>query len=330
MFFIALLILITISIASSAAFFSVYGLASIFSGSFWPIVAMATSLEAGKLIAASYTYRYWKQLSILMQSYLISAIVILMIITSAGIYGFLAKSYQSEVLPYKQNEQRILLLEQDKVEIERLKEERLERKRQIDEQIANLPDNSITGRQRLVKTFESENKQITSDVAKYTDLIREKTLEIQKLKETKLMQTTEVGPIIFIADNLGKNVDDATKYLIFLIIFAFDPLAVILTIGINIALIERQRIPAPVDFIMQPEVKSVINNDMGVEQIISGVDAIREKIEELNAKSKLTPEQEEEKRVLEKIVRRGEIDRKIRTGKKEDVNAQKQTLDREV
>ena len=69
---------------------------------------------------------------------------------------------------------------------------------------------------------------------------------------------------------------------------------------------------------------------MGVEQIISGVDAIREKIEELNAKSKLTPEQEEEKRVLEKIVRRGEIDRKIRTGKKEDVNAQKQTLDREV
>jgi hypothetical protein len=327
MFFIALLILITISIASSAAFFSVYGLASIFSGSFWPIVAMAASLEAGKLIAASYTYRYWKQLSILMRSYLISAIIILMIITSAGIYGFLAKSYQSEVLPYKQNEQRILLLEQDKVEIEKLKEERLERKRQIDEQIANLPDNSITGRQRLVKTFESENKQITSDVAKYTDLIREKTLEIQKLKETKLMQTAEVGPIIFIADNLGKNVDDATKYLIFLIIFAFDPLAVILTIGINIALIERQRIPAPVDFITQPEVKSVINNDVGVEQIISGVDAIREKIEELNAKSKLTPEQEEEKKALEKIVRRGEIDRKIRAGKKEDVNAQKQTLD---
>ena len=86
--FIFILILTTLAIAGCAAFFSIYGLAAIFSGIFWPVVLMGTSLEAGKLMAASYVYRYRDSISRTMKAYLISAIFILMVITSAGIFGY--------------------------------------------------------------------------------------------------------------------------------------------------------------------------------------------------------------------------------------------------
>lgn len=241
MFFIFLLILTTLSIAGSAAFFSVYGLAQIFSGSFWPVVAMATSLEAGKLITASYAYRYWKKISLWMKFYLVAALIVLMVITSTGIFGFLSAAYQKDVLPLKTQEQQITLLEQEKIELEKLKQERIERKQQIDEQVANLPSNYVKGRQNLMAGFKDETNQLNTDVAKYTELIRDKTLKIAEIKTTMLNQSVHIGPIIYIAKILEQDTDNATKYLIFLIIFAFDPLAVILTIGANIAILERSR-----------------------------------------------------------------------------------------
>lgn len=93
MFFIGVLIATTLAIAGSAAFFSIYGLAQIFTGSFWPVVIMASSLEAGKLVAASYVYRFWNKINIYLKAYYISAIAVLMIITSAGIFGFLSRAH---------------------------------------------------------------------------------------------------------------------------------------------------------------------------------------------------------------------------------------------
>ena len=239
--FITILIATALSIAGSAAFFSIYGLARIFTGSFWPVVIMATSLEAGKLVSASYLYRYWKKISFIMKSYLIAAILILMLITSAGIFGFLSAAYQQDVLPIKQNEQQIALLTGEKEELERLKIERLERRKQIDADIASLPNNYITGRQRLMKSYGPELEQLRIDIASYTDQIRQKTLKISELKNATLEQEAHVGPIIYIAAAFDSEVDDATKWLILLIIFAFDPLAVVLTIGANMAILERKK-----------------------------------------------------------------------------------------
>lgn len=238
--FIVILILTTLSIAGSAAFFSIYGLAQIFTGSFWPVVVMASSLEAGKLVSASYLYRYWNTISKLMKGYLFIAIFILMAITSAGVFGFLSAAYQQDILPLELNEQKIQLLLEEKEEIELLKQQRRERRLQIDADIAKQPEGWITARQRLLESYSSELQQLHDDIGEYTKRTREITEEIQKLKGTNLEQKAHIGPIIYIANAFKASTDEATKWVILLIIFAFDPLAVILTVGANIAVIERK------------------------------------------------------------------------------------------
>jgi len=238
MVFIAILTLVTLAIAGSAAYFSIFGLAQIFSGAFWPVVIMASSLEAGKLVAASFAYRYRKKINVLMMGYLLVAILTLMTITSAGIFGFLSSAYQQDILPIKLQQQKLTLLEKEKAELESLKQERLQRKKQIDNDISALPNNYVTGRQRLLESYGSEINQLRVDIASYTKDIRTKTLQISEVKNKITESEVHVGPIIYIASVFNKGVDDATKWLIVLIIFAFDPLAVILTIGVNKALLE--------------------------------------------------------------------------------------------
>lgn len=239
--FIILLILSTLSIAGSAAFFSIYGLARVFSGSFWPIVIMASSLEGGKLVAASFLYRYWNKMARSMRGYLIGAVASLMLITSMGIFGYLSSAYQDNVLPFEQHNQQITLLESEKTEAEKLKTERLARQDEINKQIANLPNNFVNGRKRLIDANKDELAQITKDVAQYTKDIREHTTQISTLKNQTLQETAHVGPIIFMARAFGLQINQATTWLIGLIIFVFDPLAVILTVGTNMALRERKK-----------------------------------------------------------------------------------------
>lgn len=222
MFFILLLILTTTSIAGAAAFFSVYGLAHTFSGTFWSVVWMGGSLEAGKLIAASYAYRYWKQTPWVLKSFLIISIFVLMLLTSVGIFGYLSSGYQTDTLSFKQNEQQVLLLEKEEKELQ-------SRKKEIDKQIAELPPNFVRGRRQLIDSFQSETGRINKRLP-------ELTAEVQKLKSQQIQAEAHVGPIIYIAKVFDMPTDNATKWLIFLLIFVFDPLAVTLTICVNIAL----------------------------------------------------------------------------------------------
>jgi len=239
--FIVTLILVTLSIAGSAAFFSIYGLANIFSGSFWPVVVMATSLEAGKLISASYVYRYWSTISFLMKSYLISAILILMVITSAGIFGYLSAAYQQDTLPLKEMQSKIALFDERKKEIGDLKQERINQRARLDAQIDSIPGNHSTNRRKMRESQNAERAQIDIDLKRYARELQTTTTEQHKIKNAVIQQEAHTGPIIFIAKAFGSDVDDATKWMIFLIIFVFDPLAVILTIGSNIAIVQRQK-----------------------------------------------------------------------------------------
>lgn len=222
MIFILLLIATTTFIAGAAAFFSVYGLAATFSGTFWSVVLMGASLEMGKLVAASYLYRYWTKTNIWLKSYLMAGVATLMLLTSTGIFGYLSSGYQTDVLPLKQVEQQVKVLEDEKVRL-------IQRKTQIDDQIASLPTNSVRGRTTLIKGFKDEQASVT---ARITEL--DKTILQNK---TKLIETqAHIGPITYIASAFGLDTDNATKYLIYLIIFAFDPMAVSLTLAVNIAL----------------------------------------------------------------------------------------------
>lgn len=258
MIFIILMLITTGAIAGSAAYFSVIGLASVFSGAFWPVIFMGSSLELGKLVTASYVYRHWKDITIYMKTYMLIAIVILMSITSMGIFGFLSKSFQSNILPYQQQQQQIVLLENDKSEAERLKTERMGREEEINKQIADLPSDYVTSRKRLMDANKQELQQIRTDVASYTEQIRNDTIKIAELKSKVLVETAHVGPIIFIAQVFGADVNQSTKWLIILLILVFDPLAVILTVGTNLAILKykNEKNTKPVEKTIKVEEKS--------------------------------------------------------------------------
>jgi hypothetical protein len=239
--FVYLLGLGAFMLATVAGYFSIYGLASIFSGWFWPIIGMGIALEYGKLIGASYLYRYFHLEGKTGRIYGVSAVFTLMIITSAGIFGFLSQGYQEDTLSLKQQEQRIALIQEEQQELILFKQENIERKKQIDKDIASLPNNYITGRQRLMESYGPELETIKKDIAEYTEQINQKTLELSKIKQEKLINEVHIGPIIFIAQAFDTDTDQAVKWLIFMLIFAFDPLAVWLTLATNKVILEKTK-----------------------------------------------------------------------------------------
>ncbi len=237
--FIAILIATAVAIAGSAAYFSIFGLAQIWNAAFWGVIIMATSLEIGKLVTVSYLYRYWDDTVKSLRAYMMGAILVLMLVTSGGIFGFLSSAYQKDILPLEQMHAQVVQLEEQKVEWSELKTERLDRRRQIDTDIASLPNNYITGRQRLMESYGPELTQIRTDIEYYTKQLQAATTQIHELKSQVIQQEVHTGPIIFIAKAFDQTVDTAVKWMTLLIIFAFDPLAVALTIGANIAIMKR-------------------------------------------------------------------------------------------
>lgn len=315
MIFIALLVLSTLAIAGSAAFFSIYGLAQVFAGAFWPVVFMAASLEAGKLVAASYLYRYWKVIGFLRKTYLSLAILVLMAITSAGIFGFLSGAYQQDVLPLEEMKAQIVQLDQRKAELEKQKEERVLRRQEINKQINDLPSNYATKRQQVRLEYKPELEQIASDLHRFDEQIRAATDKEHELKTAVIQQKVHTGPIIFIAKALGQEIDDATKYMIFLIIFAFDPLAVALTVGANDAILQRK---GGRDYLLQLEdegTKGVTPlpsvNALGVEDLEAMLDAI-------NSKHDQTPEVQLQKTMVEEMLARKRVTERVRNPQREN------------
>lgn len=251
MFFIALLVATTMAVAGAAAYFSVYGLAYTFSGVFWSVVAMGVSLEAAKLMAASYLYRYWTRTNLALKAYLIGGTAALMLLTSVGIFGYLSVGYQQDILPLKQKKEQISILEEERTRI-------LERKKQIDELMSQGPAvNNITRADgtidpRASRTIAAAQRARSAVVQQYrveqTEVnarVKQLDGELLELKQATLQAEAKVGPIAFIAQAFGLPTDNATKYLIFIIIFAFDPMAVALTIAVNTALRIRKEESKP-------------------------------------------------------------------------------------
>lgn len=220
--FIIVLLLTTFAIAASAAYFSVYGLAHLFTGALIPVIIMGSSLEAGKLVAASFLYRYYKKIGIGMKAYLSAAVLVLMLITSMGIFGFLTAAYQSDTIPLAEMSQQITSLKEEKVRI-------TDRLAQIDKQIADIGPNYVRAKQRLVKEFAAERKTLDTRLAEITP-------ELQNLEQQHVTVKAKVGPIMFIAEVMGKDPNSAVFWFVIILISVFDPLAVALTVATNMAI----------------------------------------------------------------------------------------------
>ena len=217
-------------IAGSAAAFSVYGLAKLFSGAFLSVVVMAGSLELGKLVTASFLYRYWNVINYFQKVYMTIATLVLIFITSAGIFGYLSNAYQGATLEFEKQSTELLTIEE---RIEQLDEDKVFLKEELEQAISELPDNYITAKRKLREEYNPQITQINQELLEYKT--RRADLEIE------LVSTgVDVGPAIYLARTFGTDIDTVVKFFIFILIFVFDPLAVMLVIAYNQALLERK------------------------------------------------------------------------------------------
>ena len=213
-------------IAGSAAFFSVFGLSKLFAGATFAVIIMASSLEFGKLVAASFLYRYWDKINFLQKFYMSLATVILILITSAGIFGFLSNAYQGATVEFEK-ESTALIFKEDR--LEQLQEDKVYLKEELDIAIKELPDNFRTARRKLRSDYQPQITEINKQMIELKG-------EIGTLK-TALVQTgVDVGPVIYLARTFDTDVDTVVKFFIFVLIFVFDPMAVMFVISYNVAL----------------------------------------------------------------------------------------------
>ena len=216
-------------IAGSAAFFSVYGLSKLFAGASLAVIIMAGSLEFGKLVAASFLYRYWDTLNVIHRIYMTIATVILILITSAGIFGFLSNAYQGATVSFEK-ETTALLYKEDR--LEQLQEDKVFLKEELEAAVAELPDNFRTAKRKLREEYQPKINKINDDIINLKS-------EVGDLK-VKIIETgVEVGPAIYLARVFDTDVDTVVKFFIFILIFVFDPMAVIFVISYNVTLLEK-------------------------------------------------------------------------------------------
>ena len=217
-------------IAGSAAAFSVYGLAKLFSGAFLSVVIMAGSLELGKLVTASFLYRYWNMINWFQKVYMTIATIVLVFITSAGIFGYLSNAYQGATLEFEKQSTELLTIEE---RIEQLDEDKVFLKEELEQAISELPDNYITAKRNLREEYNPQITQINQELLEY------KTKRADS--EIQLVSTgVDVGPAIYLARTFGTDIDTVVKFFIFILIFVFDPLAVMLVIAYNQALLQNK------------------------------------------------------------------------------------------
>ena len=221
--------LCAIALSAIAGYYSIIGLAAIFVGAFWPVVLMGSVLEVSKLVTASWLYRNWKIAPFLLRTYLTFAVLIIMLITSMGIFGFLAKAHIDSTLNSNANNVELKTLTiQEKITRDRL-----------DYLIARAKDPS-TASDKLDRQIQTTQKELTDISKRKLPLLKE---------DVKL--TADVGPIKYVAELIYGNADDgidkAVKLVIMIIMVVFDPLAVLLLIAANISLKQREEVVGPTD-----------------------------------------------------------------------------------
>ena len=230
-----LVALSAILIAGSAAYFSVTGLGVLFSGAAVAVMVMAGSLEFAKLVSATYLKQRWNDIKGFSKWYLSFAVGILMLITSAGIFGYLSNAFQQQNLALQQVDREILIhttkIQQNESQIQ-----------QLSTQITEFNSNQgkiIDGgkvNSRLLRSIDNRDKQISKLNEKISLLQEDNAKEndaINKIKTENLGLEKEVGGFRFVAEAFDVELNTVVKFFIILIVIVFDPLAIALIIAFN-------------------------------------------------------------------------------------------------
>ena len=230
-----LVALAAILIAGSAAYFSVTGLGVLFSGAAIAVMVMASSLEFAKLVTATYLKQEWDQIKGLSKWYLTSAVVILMLITSAGIFGYLSNAFQQQNLKLEQV-QREVDVWNNKI---KLTNDQITTLQGQQKDLSNTQNTLITKgnvNSRLIRSADNRDRQstkISNKINVLQDSIVAYNGKINEIKNNNIEIEREVGGFRFVAEAFGVELNSVVKFFIILIVVVFDPLAVALIISFN-------------------------------------------------------------------------------------------------
>ena len=239
--FVGILALTAFIIAGVAAYFSVYGIATLYAGAFISVLVMAGALEVGKLVATSFLYRYWHKTNLLLKTYILVAIMTLMGITSMGIFGFLTSAYQTSLIEYSQAEtQQEFLVSQNAIlkgELESLtmRVETLNQSRLSQEQ--RLPSMSRIAAKPIYEDIAKAGDEIAQSRTRMNEIFEEiKALDIQTLEAQKQSgKQKDIGTLKYAAELFNTDINTIVKWFTLAIIIVFDPLAIALILAYNIA-----------------------------------------------------------------------------------------------
>ena len=243
MFLTLLTFISAISISVIAAGYSIIGLATLFAGAFVPIVAMGSALEVGKLVAASWLYHNWRSnIPRLLKTYLFLAIIILIFITSMGIFGFLSKAHLDQVKPTSGNNIKIELIDKQ-ISQQNLIIKRAEKQITLLDKALEvyIEKEYVSKGLKERKKQEEERNILNTAINEASDKIADLTNQKANLSLEQDKIEAEIGPIKYVAELIygeqaQDNFDKAVRFVILILIFVFDPLAVLLLIAANISL----------------------------------------------------------------------------------------------
>jgi hypothetical protein len=208
---------------------------------------MGVVLETGKLVTAAWVYHHWKKTPTLLKTYLISAVVVLMFITSMGIFGFLSKAHIEQTTINSDNTLQIELID-SKIQRERTTIQRAENTLlQLDNALEKYVElGAVTKGLNARKDQQEERDELNTTINESTNAITNLTQKKSELNAERIAIEAEVGPIKYIAELLyGKSttgvLEDAVRGVILIIVFVFDPLAVLLLVAANQSLLQEQK-----------------------------------------------------------------------------------------
>jgi hypothetical protein len=243
--FTALVGIVALIVAGCAAFFSVQGLATLYAARYVAVCVMAGGLEIGKLVAASFLHRYWKTTSWLLKTYLTIAVVVLMGITSLGIFGFLTGAYQQSHVKVELTDVRQEALNSKKeflkVEIDQLNARIVTLNEARKSQEKRLPDLSTKAAKPIYEDIKRSSEEITATRARVDKLTTELFQTSQDSINEKVEGSKEVdiGTLKYVAKAFGVDMDTIVKWFTLAIVLVFDPLAVALILAYN-SLIDKK------------------------------------------------------------------------------------------
>jgi hypothetical protein len=247
--------LIAISLAFCAAFFSIVGLSKLFAGAALAVIIMASTLEASKLVIASFLYQFWDTVNKTLRGYLLVAVSIIMIITSIGIYGFLSGAYQTTKSKFDLTQTQVdsltakqlyyessvntfkIQLDSKNTQLSNLSSIRNSQEQRATQLItsnksSNSADRSARQTDASIKTLNLEIDNLNSQIILYTDSVSKSKVAVTQLG-LKNEMSSELGSLVYISKILNVPMNKVVNVLILLFIIVFDPLAICMVLAFN-------------------------------------------------------------------------------------------------